>query len=147
MKHILILILFFSLSALSSCDDMSDEPKANTHELVFDAKGGEQSVQIIIKRITWRFERLDIYPLLHTERIEDYDKDGSIKREKVQISNLSDGTQSIHYDWITFIVSKDKRHIRVLVEKNDTKKVRGIEFIGLGQKICNASFKVFQSAE
>ena len=65
----------------------------------------------------------------------------------MQISNLSDGTQSIHYDWITFIVSKDKRHIRVLVEKNDTKKVRGIRFVGLGQKICSASFKVFQSAE
>lgn len=54
MKHILILILLFSLSALSSCDDMSDEPKANTHELVFDARKFNIEVQFV-KSVNYTF--------------------------------------------------------------------------------------------
>ena len=147
MKHILTLILLFSLSMLSSCDDISGEPQVNTPKLFFDAKGGEQSVQIKIKKISWTFKGLEKYPFTHTKHTEDYNEDGTIKKEKIQISTLSDGTQKIHYDWITFIVSKDKRPIRVLVEKNDIKEERGICFEAWGQKIPGASFTVFQSAE
>lgn len=139
-----MLILLFSLSMLSSCDDVSGEPHVNTSTLYFDAKGGEQYVKIKIKKISWTFSGLSIHPFPHTKLTEDNNKDGTIKKEKIQISTLSDGRQRIHYDWITFIVSKDKRYIRVLVEKNNTKK-RGIYFEAVGRIIDGGSFIVFQS--
>ncbi|SUB85875.1 Uncharacterised protein [Prevotella disiens] len=82
MKHILTLILLFSLSMLSSCDDISGEPQVNTPKLFFDAKGGEQSVQIKIKKISWTFKGLEKYPFTHTKHTEDYNEDGTIKKRR-----------------------------------------------------------------
>lgn len=114
MKKFCLIItnLLFLVSCLLSCDDISQEPRVKQEYLSFTAKGGKQNVEVVLKRYSWKF-----CGLLDPER--NY---VMIDSEKIENEVLENGVQRIHYDWITFLISKDKKNIEVIVDKNYTKK-------------------------
>ncbi|KXB75968.1 hypothetical protein HMPREF1860_01686 [Prevotella amnii] len=131
---LIITSLLFLISCLLSCDDISQEPRVKQEYLSFTAKGGKQNVEVVLKRYSWKF-----CGLLDPER--NY---VMIDSEKIENEVLENGVQRIHYDWITFLISKDKKNIEVIVDKNYTKKTRLIVFDGFGERV-DFNFRVFQA--
>src|SRR3712207_2636467 len=130
-------LLMLICGALCSCNLISQKPpRATVDKLIFDAKGGTQTVEVIVKRRPWRF--VNLYA---TEA----DANGRVPIRETEKSLQEDGTTRIHYDWITCIVSKDTKSIAVTVEPNTTGKERSILFHGEGDKIGFVDFTVIQT--
>lgn len=112
------------------CDDFSQEPKCKNDRLIFDAKGGSQTNDIIVKKIPWIFEGLS----------EQVFKDGWLVDEPsfypddnaLEITESETGMITVKYKWATYSFFPSGKEVRVTLEENRSGDTRVIFFYGWG---------------
>lgn len=147
MKKSILLItnVLFLVFCLTACDDLSQEARSKYISLAFDAQGGTQINEVILKKHPWWFNTLYL-TIKDPDITKEEFKDGRIDPKKIENELLPNGVQRIHYDWVTFYIANDLKSIEVKVEKNNTHKPRGIEFVTYGYRESAVDFFVYQEA-
>ena len=128
MKHyyLWVLSVCFLLFLACGCDDTSQTPEIKHKVMEFDRTGGTKVNEVALKKNPWFFHTLVVYeqePSVNKVREKELTKD------ELEINTTKDGSKVIHYDWITFSISKDTRTITVTAEENKTGKPRSIYFV------------------
>lgn len=142
MKHyyLWVLSVCFLLFLACGCDDTSQTPEIKHKVMEFDRTGGTKVNEVALKKNPWFFHTLVVYeqePSVNKVREKELTKD------ELEINTTKDGSKVIHYDWITFSISKDTRTITVIAEENKTGKSRSISFVAWS-KVWGPSFTVRQ---
>ena len=134
----------FLLFLVCGCDDTSQTPRIKQEFMEFDRTGGTKVNEVALKKNPWFFHTLVVYEQDPSATTFNKVKEKELTKDEMEISTTEDGSKVIHYDWITFCISKDTRTITVTAEENKTGKPRSIYFMALAI-VWGPSFTVTQS--
>ncbi|MDD7469008.1 MAG: BACON domain-containing carbohydrate-binding protein [Porphyromonas sp.] len=145
MKHhyLWVLSVCFLLFLVYGCDDTSQTPEIKQKVMEFDRTGGTKVNEVILKKNPWFFHTLVVYEQDPSATTVNKVREKELTKEEMEISTTKDGDKVIHYDWITFCISKDTRTITVTAEENKTGQPRSIHFVAWS-KVWGPSFTVKQ---
>lgn len=115
---------------LTSCFDLSYEPKPSTDKLFFSAEGGTQHVEIHANdgsplQNDWTFGPIAPYPA-------DYQEVDHWKKHST-VDTLSNGDIRYTSFWLSVVVSKDKKHMDVSALPNPSTTPRQTSIYGAGE--------------
>ena len=131
MKHHHYLWAFsvcFLLFLVCGCDDTSQTPRIKQEFMEFDRTGGTKVNEVALKKNPWFFHTLVVYEKDPSATTLNKVKKKVLTKDEMEITPTTDGDKVIHYDWITFCISKDTRTITVTAEENKTGQPRSIYF-------------------
>lgn len=134
----------FFLFLACGCDDTSQTPRIKQEFMEFDRTGGSKVNEVALKKNPWFFHTLIVYELDPSATTVNKVREKELTKDEMEITTTEDGSKVIHYDWITFRISKDTRTITVTAEENKTGKPRSIYFMALAI-VWGPSFTVTQS--
>ena len=147
MKHhhyLWALSVCFLLFLVCGCDDTSQTPRIKHKVIEFDQTGGTKVNEVALKKNPWFFHSLIVYEQDPSATTVNKVRERELTKDEMEISTTKDGDKVIHYDWITFCISKDTRTITVTAEENKTGQPRSIYFLALAI-VWGPSFTVTQS--
>lgn len=147
MKHhhyLWALSVCFLLFIVCGCDDTSQTPVITQKVIEFDRAGGTKVNTVFLRKNPWFFHTLVVYEKDPSATTFNKVREKELTKDEMEISTTEDGSKVIHYDWITFRISKDTRTITVTAEENKTGKPRSIYFMALAI-VWGPSFTVTQS--
>lgn len=110
----------------------------------FDRAGGTKVNTVFLRKNPWFFHTLVVYEKDPSATTFNKVREKELTKDEMEISTTEDGSKVIHYDWITFRISKETRTITVTAEENKTGKPRSIYFMALAI-VWGPSFTVTQS--
>ena len=110
------------------CDDTSQTPRIKQEFMEFDRTGGTKVNEVALKKNPWFFHTLIVYEQDPSATTVNKVREKELTKDEMEISTTEDGSKVIHYDWITFRISKDTRTITVTAEENKTGQPRSIYF-------------------
>ena len=134
----------FFLFLACGCDDTSQTPRIKQEFMEFDRTGGTKVNEVALKKNPWFFHTLIVYEQDPSATTVNKVREKELTKDEMEITITEDGSKVIHYDWITFRISKDTRTITVTAEENKTGKPRSIYFLALAI-VWGPSFTVTQS--
>ena len=138
------LSICFLLLIACGCDDTSQTPRIKQEFMEFDRTGGTKVNEVVLKKNPWFFHTLIVYEQDPSATTVNKVREKELTKDEMEISTTEDGSKVIHYDWITFRISKDTRTITVTAEENKTGKPRSIYFKAVAI-VWGPSFTVTQS--
>ncbi len=147
MKHhhyLRALSVCFLLFLVCGCDDTSQTPVITQKVIEFDRAGGTKVNTVFLRKNPWFFHTLVVYEKDPSATTFNKVREKELTKDEMEITTTKDGDKVIHYDWITFRISKDTRTITVTAEENKTGKPRSIYFMALAI-VWGPSFTVTQS--
>ena len=131
------------LLLVCGCDDTSQTPVIKQKVMEFDRAGGTKVNTVFLRKNPWTFHTLVVYEQDPSATTSNKVKEKELTKDEMEITTTEDGSKVIHYDWITFRISKDTRTITVTAEENKTGKPRSIYFMALAI-VWGPSFTVKQ---
>lgn len=134
----------FLLFLACGCDDTSQTPVIKQKVIEFDRIGGTKVNTVFLRKNPWFFHTLVVYEQDPSATTFNKVREKELTKDEMEISTSEDGDKVIHYDWITFRISKDTRTITVTAEENKTGQPRSIYFMALAI-VWGPSFTVTQS--
>ncbi|WP_297238386.1 hypothetical protein [uncultured Porphyromonas sp.] len=134
----------FLLLFACGCDDTSQTPRIKQEVIDFDRTGGTKVNEVVLKKNPWFFHTLVVYEQDPSATTVNKVRERELTKDEMEISTTKDGSKVIHYEWITFCISKDTRTVTVTAEENKTGKPRSIYFFALAI-VWGPSFTVTQS--
>lgn len=134
----------FLLFLVCGCDDTSQTPVITQKVIEFDPAGGTKVNTVFLRKNPWFFHTLVVYEKDPSATTFNKVKKKVLTKDEMEITTTKDGDKVIHYDWITFCISKDTRTITVTAEENKTGQPRSIYFLALAI-VWGPSFTVTQS--
>lgn len=134
----------FLLFLVCGCDDTSQTPVIKQKVIEFDRIGGTKVNTVFLRKNPWFFHTLVVYEKDPSATTFNKVREKELTKDEMEITTTKDGDKVIHYDWITFRISKDTRTITVTAEENKTGKPRSIYFMALAI-VWGPSFTVTQS--
>ena len=134
----------FLLFLVCGCDDTSQTPVITQKVIEFDRAGGTKVNTVFLRKNPWFFHTLVVYEKDPSATTFNKVKKKVLTKDEMEITTTKDGDKVIHYDWITFCISKDTRTITVTAEENKTGQPRSIYFLALAI-VWGPSFTVTQS--
>lgn len=134
----------FLLLFSCGCDDTSQTPVIKQKVMEFDRAGGTKVNTVFLRKNPWFFHTLVVYEKDPSATTFNKVKKKVLTKDEMEITTTKDGDKVIHYDWITFCISKDTRTITVTAEENKTGQPRSIYFLALAI-VWGPSFTVTQS--
>lgn len=118
----------FLLFLVCGCDDTSQTPVIKQKVMEFDRIGGTKVNTVFLRKNPWFFHTLVVYEKDPSATTFNKVREKELTKDEMEISTTKDGDKVIHYDWITFCISKDTRTITVTAEENKTGQPRSIYF-------------------